>query len=71
MTKDVFPPALEDHSTSQTEPRSPRIRWDVYPALPRAIKLGEVAAADEREAIEKAAKKFRQDPAILIVMRRR
>jgi hypothetical protein len=53
------------------EPRSPRIRWDVYPALPRAIRLGEVAAADEREAIEKAAKKFRQDPAILIVMRRR
>jgi hypothetical protein len=41
------------------------IRWDISPALPKAIRLGEVEAADEREAIEKAAKKFEQDPAKL------
>jgi hypothetical protein len=44
--------------------------WDIYPAV-SAIRLGEVEAIDEREAIEKAAEKFQQDPAILIVMRRR
>jgi hypothetical protein len=54
----------------RTEPRSPPIWWDVYPALPKAIRLGEIEAADEREAIERAAEKFEQDPAILIVMRR-
>jgi hypothetical protein len=52
------------------EPRSPSILWDVYPAFPKAIRLGEIEAADQREAIEMAAKKFEQDPAILIVMRR-
>jgi hypothetical protein len=56
--------------TCNTDPHSQPIWWDIYPALPRAIRLGEVEAADEREAIEKAAKKFEQDPAILIVMRR-
>jgi hypothetical protein len=55
----------DPHSHSET------IWWDIYyPALPRAIRLGEVEAADEREATEKAAKKFEQGPAILIVMRR-
>jgi hypothetical protein len=57
----------------KTDPHShsPPIWWDIYsPALPRAIRLGEVEAADEREAIEKAAKKFEQGPVILIVMRR-
>jgi len=54
----------------RTEPRSPPIWWDVYPALPKAIRLGEIEAANEREAIEKAAKKFQQAPAILIVMPR-
>jgi hypothetical protein len=44
--------------------------WDIYPAVPKPIRLGEVEATDEREAIEKAAEKFQQDPAILIVMRR-
>ena len=45
--------------------------WDIYPAVGKAIRLGEVEATDERDAIEKAARKFQQDPAILIVMRRR
>jgi hypothetical protein len=41
--------------------------------LPRFAKIHKtwrIEAADEREAIEKAAKKFEQDPAILIVIRR-
>jgi hypothetical protein len=46
------------------------IWWDIYPAVPKAIRLGEVEAADEREAIEKAAEQFKQDPAKLIVVRR-
>jgi hypothetical protein len=41
-----------------------------YPAVENAIRLGEVEATDEREAIEKAAEKFQQNPAMLIVMRR-
>jgi hypothetical protein len=42
----------------ERSPRSPPIRWDVYPAFPNAIRLGEIEAADQREAIERAAKKF-------------
>jgi hypothetical protein len=71
MTNDVFPPALEDQFTLQTKPRSLPIWWDVYPALPKAIRLGKIEAADEREAMEKAAKKFGQPPAMLIMIRRR
>jgi hypothetical protein len=55
--------------TYKTDPHSRPI-WDIYPAVPKPIRLGEVEAADEREAIEKAAEKFQQDPAILVVMRR-
>jgi hypothetical protein len=69
MTNDVSLPAL-DRSTSRTEPRSPPICWDVYPALPKSIRLGEIEAADQREAIEKAVKKFEQPPTMLIVIRR-
>jgi hypothetical protein len=54
----------------ETETRSRPIWWDIYPAVPKAIRLGEVEATDKREAIERAAKKFQQDPAILIVVRR-
>jgi hypothetical protein len=46
------------------------IWWDIYPAIPKAIRLGEVEAADEVDAIAKAAKKFVQDPAQLIAIRR-
>jgi hypothetical protein len=40
------------------------------PGRPEAIRLGEIEAADKREAIEKAAKRFQQDPAVLVVERR-
>jgi hypothetical protein len=56
--------------TSKADPHSQPI-WDIYPAIERAVRLGEVEATDEREAVQKAAEKFQQDPAILIVLRRR
>jgi hypothetical protein len=37
------------------------ILWDIYPAIPKAIRFGEVEATDEAGAIEKAAKKFQQN----------
>jgi hypothetical protein len=46
------------------------IWWDIYPAVPKSIRLGEVEAADEAEAITKAAEKFQQDPAKLIAVQR-
>jgi hypothetical protein len=52
------------------QPPSQPVRWDIYPAFPNSIRLGEVEADHEREAIDKAAKKLGQDPAILIVVRR-
>jgi hypothetical protein len=39
-----------------------------YPAFPKAIRLGEAEATDERKVIEKAVKKLEQDPAKLIAM---
>jgi hypothetical protein len=48
----------------------PLIWWEIYPAVPKAIRFGEVEAVNEREAIEKAAKRFTQDPAKLIAARR-
>jgi hypothetical protein len=57
--------------TPKPQPLSQPFRWDIYPAFPNSIRLGEVEADHEREAIEKAAKKLGQDPAILIVVRRR
>ena len=55
--------------TCKTDPHFQPI-WDIYPAVGKAIRLGEVEAADKREDLEKAAKEFQQNPAILIVMRR-
>ena len=42
--------------TYKTDPHFQPI-WDIYPAV-SAIRLGEVEAVDEREAVEKAAEKF-------------
>jgi len=55
--------------TRKPQPPSQSARWDIYPAFPNSIRLGEIEAADKSEAIEKAAKKLGQDPAILIVVR--
>jgi hypothetical protein len=49
-------------------PRS--IWWDIYPTIPKAIRLGDVEAADKADAIAKAAEKFEQDPANLIAVQR-
>ena len=38
--------------TYKTDPHFQPI-WDIYPAVGKAIRLGEVEATDEREAIEK------------------
>jgi hypothetical protein len=56
-------------SDRKSEPHLAPI-WDIYPAIERAIRLGDVEAADEAEAIEKAAEKFGQDPTMLIAVRR-
>jgi hypothetical protein len=47
------------------------VTWKVYRAAKKAIWLGEVEAADEREAVEKAAREFRQHATRLIAVRRR
>jgi hypothetical protein len=60
-----------DELTRKPQSPSQPILWDIYPAVSNAIRLGEVEAIDQREAIEKASEKFQQDPAILIVLRRR
>jgi hypothetical protein len=52
------------------EPEAIHSIFDIYPAIPQAIRLGEVEATDEADAIKKAAKKFQQQPAMLIVVRR-
>ena len=47
------------------------VTWTIYRAGCKAIWLGEVETADEREAIVKAAKEFKQEPAKLIAVLRR
>jgi hypothetical protein len=56
-------------SDRKSEPHPAPI-WDIYPAIEKAIRLGDVEAADEAEAIEKAAEKFGQEPTMLIAVRR-
>ena len=60
---------MNDLTRKPQAPSQP-VQWDVYPAFQNSIRLGEVEADHEREAVEKAAKKLGQDPAILIVVRR-
>lgn len=51
------------------EPSQPTI-WTIYKVAAKQIRLGEVEAADEREAIEKAAKEFSQHATMLIAVQR-
>ena len=46
------------------------ISWDIVHAAARIKLLGTVEAADERDAIEKAARKFQKDPKKLIAVKR-
>jgi hypothetical protein len=58
--------SISDHESAPL----PLSWWDIYPVFPKSIRLGEVEAANERDAIEKAVKKFQQDPAKLIAVGR-
>jgi hypothetical protein len=51
------------------EPPQP-MKWGIYKIAAKQTWVGEVEAADEREAIEKAAKEFRIDAHRLIAVRR-
>jgi hypothetical protein len=55
-------------STSQPEPPQ---TWTIYKFASRLQWVGTVQATDERDAIEKAAKEFRVDPAKLMAERQR
>lgn len=52
------------------EPPKP-IVWDIYKVAAKLRPVGTVEAADEREAIEKAAKEFMQSATKLMAVRRR
>jgi 1,2-phenylacetyl-CoA epoxidase PaaB subunit len=53
------------------EPPQQPISWDIYRAAAKAKHIGTVEAPDEREAIEKAAKEFKQPATKLMAVRRR
>jgi hypothetical protein len=44
--------------------------WTIYKVAAKQTRLGEVEAANEREAVEKAAKEFGQHATKLITVRR-
>jgi hypothetical protein len=55
---------------SPSQPEPPQTTWTVYKFASRLQWLGTIEATDKREAIEKAAKEFRLDPAKLVADRR-
>ena len=65
MTKKPEPPK----PTKKPEPTKP-VRWVIYKLAAKQISLGEVEAATEAEAIEKAAAEFKQYAAKLMALRR-
>jgi benzoyl-CoA reductase/2-hydroxyglutaryl-CoA dehydratase subunit BcrC/BadD/HgdB len=54
----------------KTDP-PPLSSFDVFKIASKAVWLATIEATDEREAIERVAKEFKQDPAKLIAVRRR
>ena len=53
------------------KPEQPQLsKWAIYKITAKQTRVGEVEAADEREAIEKAAAEFRQRQAKLMAVRR-
>jgi hypothetical protein len=55
---------------SPSQPEPPQTTWTIYKFASRLQCLGTVQASDKREAIEKAAKEFKLDPAKLMAERR-
>jgi hypothetical protein len=51
------------------EPPKQPISWDTHRASAKAKHIGTVKAPDEREAIERAAKEFKQPATKLMAMR--
>jgi hypothetical protein len=54
----------------EPQPEQPTT-WTIYKLAAKQIWLGEIEAADEREAIEKAAKEFKQPATKLMAVKRR
>jgi len=53
------------------KPTPPQLTtWTIYKVAAKQTRLGEVEAADERAAIEKAAKEFRVPASKLMAVRR-
>jgi hypothetical protein len=50
---------------------TPPLRWTIYKVAARQTWVGEVEATNEAEAIEKAAKEFKQHATKLMAVRRR
>ena len=53
------------------QPPSPPAIWTIYRAAKKAVRLGEVEATDEREAIKKAAEQFKTPATKLLARLRR
>jgi hypothetical protein len=51
----------------QAEPSQPTT-WIIYKLAAKRVWIGEIEAADKREAVEKAAKEFRQHASKLIAV---
>jgi hypothetical protein len=58
-------------SPSSSQPEPPQTTWTIYKFASRLQWLGTVQATDNRDAIEKAAKESRLDPAKLMAERQR
>jgi hypothetical protein len=56
---------------SPSQPEAPQTTCTIYKFASRLQWLGTVQATDKRDAIEKAAKEFRLDPAKLMAERQR
>ena len=49
---------------------APPIVWTIYKIAAKQVRIGEVEATDEREAVEKAANEFGQHRSKLIAVKR-
>ncbi len=56
---------------SKPEPPTQPATWTIYRAAKKAVRLGEVEATDEREAIKKAAEQFKTPATKLLARLRR